>query len=972
LDTLAFLRHVLPHTGPYCIAIAKVYDDGRRTYWHYPAEDTDEAAAIARQRDREGENTFFAVGALIKAQEWVLNEKRGEKEFRTKRTAENVRALRSYIFDIDAGGGRAYETTEHALAHLKEFCNHYSLPRPTLVQSGNGLHVYWTLTEEVPTATWKMYGASLKQMAATFGLKIDPGRTADAASVLRVVGTRNHKYDDKPQIYVLRAGDDIPTDAFHAILSLNQPEAASNNQLLLNTAAGMPDLGVNSNTDRREPLHLNPKRLMRECGLFKYACDNQSQVSEPAWHGAIMLARYIGEPEQGRAWCHEMSRNDPRYSESHLNQKLDRLDAKNMGPTTCVKWQEKLRPDEVAICNACQWNTKITSPAELARDVKIAAPIVVPVVTPYGLVEHKEISPPPAPFVRTEHGIGMETANKQGIDTTVVFCQYDMYPVRNLYDERSKLAEDVRWCINLPHEGWVTIDIPHVPKNQLQLQLAKRGIMIDAKNIDAMEWFMTSYVRKLQQEIPREVAHSKMGWRPDGSFVVGDQLYRKNGVVEQHAMSHELTDATFNGMHIEGDFDAWKLAVQIYNRPGMEAYRCYLYSAFASIFYNMTGQVATVVSATGAGGVGKSTLLDVCASVWGDPKSLVSRGTREGSTRAAIEALADAMHHLPVMLDEITDRDAKEMADVIFNYSGGKGKIRSQARGGLRANTASWSNLSLVNANADEYARMSSIYRDSQPHMMRLIQLEFVSNGAVLKSEGDHMRLTAHENYGHAGRVFAEYCAQHHVTIKKQIQRYVAEADSLVGAKSEERFWTAWVASARRAAEIAYDLGILDHFPITADVQWMYQQVALLRTRVGEHITNADEMIAGFLDTMLPNTLTISAKAASNIDNVSQEPRGELVIRNEVDTGTLYVSRSALQRYCVDNHINMGRHLKELVAKGIVRNDNVRKVLGSGTKYAKGNVRCIEIDMARLTNKPVLVSTNPPAQPQPLRTVNAP
>lgn len=943
-----------PDAGPYCISIGKVKEDGTKPHWHHPCYTPEQAAQLAKQLESGHENMFLTVGGLVKDKEWFTNEK-GYSFWRTRRNAENIRGLRSYIIDIDAGmksdgvTPREYASVEEAFVALQEFVKHFNLPQPTVVNSGNGLHVYFTLTEEVLPEVWKAHGLVIKEMAKQFGLRIDGGRTADVASVLRIVGCHNYKYDPPVEITVMQVGAHTPTDSFHAQLQLQDHSST-----MPGLVGGPHVIIAGSNTTQvRERAVIDFGGLFRGCQVVRAACDptTQAQTPEPIWNATLMLTRLCGTPEQGRKLSHVVSRNDPRYNAAFLNAKLDRFEKQNMGPSNCATIQQRFADLSMADgCTGCPSRGKITSPAEIARFVAVAPPVVTLITADDGSQSEQAVIEPPSDFVRTERGIAIKTTSTKGIPDLKVFCPYDMYPVRLQYDEKTKLAEHTRWCVNLPHEGWVLLDIPYTSKNQLALQLAKRGMMIDASNIDAMELFMTAYVRKLQSESPREVAYSKMGWRPEGGFVVGDTLYRRDGLVEQHAMSDNLDSATHSGMRVEGEFEQWRDAVCKYNRPGLEGYRTYLYSTFASTIYNMTGQIATCLSATGLGGVGKSTLMDSCAAAWGDPRALVTKGNNQGSTRAAAEVVSDAMQHLPIFLDEISDRDAKDMADFIFNYSGGKGKIRSQAGGGLRADTATWSNLALVNANADEYERMASVFKDAAPHLVRLVQLEFSPTAIISKEEGDEIRTVVQENFGHAGRIFAEYIAKHQTEIKHRVKQYNKEADKFIGAKSEERFWTAWLASMRCAAEITLDLGILPGFPVSADIAWAYDQITQLRGRIAGHLTSSDEMLSEFMDAEISHTLTVAANTG-NIDNIKTEPRGGFTVRNEPDINRAWVSRSALQKHCVEHGINMTRHLRILYGQGTVLQENVRKVLGSGTQFAKGNVRCIEIDTTKLSGR---------------------
>lgn len=954
MNTEEFLSHVLPTTGPY--VIAKLLNDvPHKPFKHFLARDITTAAKLSHYLDQHREHVYFAVGAL--KEDYVVT-KEGKKKI--SRAAANIRGLRAQILDIDVrpDGSGQYPSLRAAIEALVEFVKAAKLPYPTLVSSGSGLHVYWTLTEEITAEEFHTNGEALKALAALHGLAIDQGRTADAASVLRVAGTHNAKYNPAPLIEVLRAGIPTPPERMQALLQLRNPAGG------VLAAHGPVPVSIaevfGSNIKKSyDSVVLDFRKLLDNCRAFRAVADPVNQRSgtlpEPAWNGALGLAIFC---KNGDKAAHLISNQDPRYNKAYVDAKIAQL--RNFGPTTCARMQEGFKNHPNAdCCNGCPSKGLIGSPAAIAKYVELAAPVTTSQVVNGSVVE-KIVPPPPHPFVRTSTGIGIITANsKTGSNETLIFCDYDLYPIRMRVDERTGLEDDVRWRVKLPRQEWIEVDLPHVAKNQLSTTLSKRGMYIQEYHLPYFHNFMTAYVRKLQNDVPREVAFAKLGFRKGGEFVLGDTLYKSDGTSETHTMSRAL-DHTLNGsIRTGGDYDTWRQHISIYARPGNEPHRAHLYSAFASILYHMTGHIATCVSAVGVSGLGKSTLMDACASIWGDPQKLVVKGSGDGSTRAAAEVLADAMHHLPIMMDEITGREAKDVASLVFNYSGGKGKIRSTAAGGIRNDTATWSNLLLLNANTDEYERISTVMRESLQHLVRLVQIEFTETHVISKGEGDILHRAMWENYGWAGHIFVAYAAQHYTQIKKRVLELMDHVDKAVGVKSEERFWASWVACAWAAGEIATNLGILPGFPITSDVQWMLSQLEHIRKRVHAQLPASGEIISEFLDSQIGATLRISAKGASNIDNVISEPGRELAVRIDLDANTCYINRAVFRKYCVEGGINFNRALHEMVRKKVLVRDNVLRVLGAGTVYATGKVRCLELDMDALGDRTKLTSVQP-------------
>ena len=58
------------------------------------------------------------------------------------RKATNVELAQSFWLDIDCYADKPYADQHEGITALKEFCHTLKLPRPTIVDSGRGLHVY--------------------------------------------------------------------------------------------------------------------------------------------------------------------------------------------------------------------------------------------------------------------------------------------------------------------------------------------------------------------------------------------------------------------------------------------------------------------------------------------------------------------------------------------------------------------------------------------------------------------------------------------------------------------------------------------------------------------------------------------------------------------------------------------------------------------------------------------------------------
>ncbi len=143
------------------------------------------------------------------------------------RTADNAIGASEFHLDIDCGSDKAakgagYKTKKEASSALTEFCNKAGLLPPThIVDSGNGLHVYWALDRELPKDEWQRMARKLKELTTRHGLLADPTRTADIASVLRMPGTMNWKDPSNPKpVRLMLSRGVMSADAMTSVLEL--------------------------------------------------------------------------------------------------------------------------------------------------------------------------------------------------------------------------------------------------------------------------------------------------------------------------------------------------------------------------------------------------------------------------------------------------------------------------------------------------------------------------------------------------------------------------------------------------------------------------------------------------------------------------------------------------------------------------------------------------------------------------------
>ena len=185
-----------------------VLDAKSNKFNHLQVKDAAEAIAQAFALSRAGKNTYFACAEYLSSD---------------NRTAANVIGAWAFWVDIDVGPDKAakgYVTIEDAKTALLEFCKRAGIPEPThLVASGSGIHAYWALTSSLEREAWQQLAQKFKGLTQALGLRADPSRTADIASVLRPPGTLNFKYNPPKPVTLIHAAEGfIDTEVMKAAI----------------------------------------------------------------------------------------------------------------------------------------------------------------------------------------------------------------------------------------------------------------------------------------------------------------------------------------------------------------------------------------------------------------------------------------------------------------------------------------------------------------------------------------------------------------------------------------------------------------------------------------------------------------------------------------------------------------------------------------------------------------------------------
>lgn len=954
-----FLHTVWPDEGYYCIAIKT-----DRGYWHTSYETIEQAAAFVDKYKHE-RDVFFCVHALREEKVWdnaKTNPRDGSKGAWAYRKQTNMLAARCFFFDLDIGDGQGkYPSLSEAVSALRAFVDETGLPEPMLVKSGGGLHVYWLLEDAILSDQWRVYAARMRALANACDLIVDPARTTDTASVLRVVGTFNLKRETPRPVRLIVDGDITPNDTFIKLLTAACEDRHVTAEVA-KAATGGGELGprpdyarhtVEGNTEKIHQL-VKPKAMLK-CRQFEYMAGTGGDLERSPWRAGLSLFKCV---KNGKELARDWSSTCPeRFDDASFEANFDSLN----GAHKCATIEGLCGAER---CMGCPWRGKGLSPYSYAQHYDAAPPPNVVFKIDDQTITY-EIPAPPHPYKRTEDGtivlLGGKRKNSDGDDEQVddeVIYDNDLYPLCRIVNSEHGV-EQYRWRVVLKtgETSDFNLDVDALyDKRKFTYALPHRGVIMSLNMVGKVQSYMIAYIKQLQRQTAAEAQHNHLGWSTDHEqFILPDKILCRDGRVLPVHLSKGVERTAARVARL----GTLEKQVELLNFYCDKAYLpnqfVILASLAAPIFY-MTGHHGAIINASGEAGASKSTTLYTAASLWGVPDRYPLNGTRNGATINARNNYLHILSNLPVCVDEITHIPAKDAADMAMNVTQPDHKRRLDKNGVEQASPDNAkATLMLTTANSSLHGLLSVDNTAGTAGSMRVIEIIFKATKVHAKFEADLYWAGLQQNYGHIGPAFLHYIIQHQEEVHARVLETMRHIDAFCNIKGSERFWSATCAAVLVAGEIANQLGLI-RFNMLQLKNWITTTLLPYeRNVITAQYATPINVLTEFLEQINENILITKPINGEGYDDVLKEVRGQLLARYDTGVKTMFVLKKAFRDYCIRigaNHLNVLHELNEPHPddKGrpqrIVTVIDTKKVLGARTRLSKGQSPCFAINMA--------------------------
>ena len=919
------LDTVLPTEGRYCVFGYGKYPDQR---FVNTREELDE---IVKEFVENKVDAYFGCAKFGPAD---------------NRTHENATYFKALWMDIDCGPTKGvpddkgriqgYLTQQIGLSELSKFCKAVGLPKPIIVNSGNGIHAYWLLDETLDRRRWTPLSHRLRDLCREHGLIIDPS-VFEASRILRIPGTFNFKAEPLPVAVLSDKTRSMSYDEVKQLLGAPEPKDE------------MPDFLPRKMSPMMEAMLSNKVKrfktiMMRSvkgegCNQLVHCFQNQETIEEPLWRSALSITAFCVDKEKA---SHMMSSKYEGYDPDEVDRKIDHI-IKKGGPHTCAQF-EKLNPTG---CEGCVHRGVIKSPIVLGTEVEEATEadneVEVEVEEQVTTVRIPEY---PFPYFRGKNGGIYKRPDSEEESEPLMVYEHDLYVVKRMHDKEH--GEVILFKLHLPHDGIREFTIPASSisaKDDLRRCLAQRGVMVHHKNYDSLAAFVITFVKNLQFQKKAEIMRTQFGWVDgDSKFVMGDKEITKDGSF--YSPPSSATEGTAEKIHTKGTLEGWKQAFNMYSKPGLEPNAFAALVGFASPLFKFTGLQGAIVNLIHEqAGSGKSTALYMCNSIYGDPVKLTS--TYRDTFNAKMLKLG-VMNHLPNTVDEITNLSGKEFSDYAYSISGGVGKDRVKGSSNeLRINNTSWQNLTLCSSNASFHEKLSASKAVADGESVRLLEFRIEPSTIIGVAEGKEMfDHQLRENYGHAGEIYIQWLVNNLEQAKDLVKKIQARIDKEVQFTSRERFWSAICAVNIAGGLIAKNLGLHD-YDMKAIYEWMKKMLSEMRNEVKAPQTdNPTAALGDFINAHIGNILVVNGEVDARTNMVAMpmmEPRNELLVRYEPDTKELYIAAKQFKDYCVQHQLNYKNTIKKLEAIKVYK-ESINKRMAKGMNIVSPPVRALKFD----------------------------
>lgn len=842
-----FLKRVIDEPGPDGAGFINLHTHRKNTEpqknggkdWviGWPFKTVDEI--ISRAQWITGTTQFFDCWYCLSRQSESGKNAQGKPK--AVRLAKNAMSLKAIWVDVDIGNKpgetKHYDTAKEAMSALVKFFDAVGLPLPSaVVNSGGGLHIYWISDKPLTPAEWAPYAQGLKALLLREGVKCDAGLTTDEARILRVPGTKNHKYDPPKPVVLNHLGTDynfetqlsfLTTFIIGPITSARSPTQEHHIDVMMPGDWSAPDpafaalnpaQGALGETTRGA--HLVPwQPIFEQCAFFGDALLNGGKdYDNPLWNLSVLGTVFM---EDGNELAQRISKGHHGWSEDATQALYDRklVDRRDggIGYPSCAT----IAGSGCKSCATCPLFPKGKSP------LNIRAPAVTAAVKS-ALPQSSAAQVLQLPDNYDLDGNGFichreEKFNKAGeafeVWTPLFWCQID-----DAWAQKEPERLHLHVSTDKDNWAWTSIAPDEFVGAGGDKALVRAQIMFRSEAKNKIEGFLMSFLARMKSAAESQSAVGFGWYRAQGAiegFAYGSRIYLPDGNNIPAGLLDPKVQKWYTPVGTEqGWFDAWNF-IKMQERTDLAIT---VIASFAAPLMEMSGQNGAVLAVMGERGGGKSYAMEVACAVWGHP---IKTRENEYSTDKSVEDRLGSTQNLPAFWDEVTADEVKVKALRLTNNAtqGGTGGRMTQA--GTQRERKTWSTLVVFNGNESFKEFIVTKQRSHGAALNRVFEVwvpRDVPNpvGQVQNTSiPDRAKQRLVNHFGMMGIAYSKYLAANHEAIQAQMIKNADFLSSKLQGSKEERMWLAVCTALLTAAEVANQLPTPVGFDVPALLDYL-------------------------------------------------------------------------------------------------------------------------------------------------------
>lgn len=326
-------------------------------------------------------------------------------------------------------------------------------------------------------------------------------------------------------------------------------------------------------------------------------------------------------------------------------------------------------------------------------------------------------------------------------------CSHPIYPLRLLRNIDTGLEKlEIHWRRGNEAEQKQIFSRSVIASANSIVRLADYGVAVNSENAKYLVKFLHDVETLNYDRLERVSSVGRLGWI-DG---YGFSPYIENLIFDGEDMYADR----FAAVQAKGSYKKWMEAVKSFRSVEDPIIRIIFAASLASVLVKPAGIMPFVVHLWGLGGSGKTVVMMVAASIWGNPE--IGKYIKTfNSTSVGKELGAVFLNSMPLMLDElqIASSDRAKLRQMIYELTEGVGRERGRKDGGLQK-SGTWRNVTittgeqpLVEPNWTEGAKYRTIEIGCNG-------TRFFENGNIVGRNAKEVVGFLTKHYGYFGREF--------------------------------------------------------------------------------------------------------------------------------------------------------------------------------------------------------------------------